>query len=202
MTNKAIKVNTLAADSVIMKQSKKIMLAAQSHTIITTYPTTIKQDEKIVLAAQSHTITKENIFIKNTQFRSFPIEDHCVEYLKINPKLYLFAEDKNSAMAKTFIAIDYKTIYLLSNQKKFHLYEYFDNDCKLKLYLDIDIKPYQIPENANREEYFDLIIQKSIDLMIKHLGEYNIINPQIIIQSSCRENKLSGHIIFTKCLIY
>jgi len=157
---------------------------------------THKQGSTDLPKSYSHTITKEKIFKEKTQFKFFETEIPCVEYLQTNPQLYLFAEDVNINMAKRFFAIDYKTIYSLSALKKFHLYEYFNNDDKLKLYLDIDIKSHQIPENINKLEYFDYIITKSINLMLIQLKEYGIDNPSIIVLDSNRENKLSGHIIF------
>lgn len=85
---------------------------------------------------------------------------------------------------------------MLSSKKKFHLYEYFGKDDKLKLYLDIDIKTHNIPPNSNKNDWFNKIVAQSIDLICNHIKHYNVINPQIIVLSACRKDKLSAHIIF------
>lgn len=142
------------------------------------------------------TITRDNIFKKQPHLIYFDKESPCLEYLKTQPNLHQFAEDLTCGMAKRFFAIDYDTIYSLSQLKKFHLYEYFDRDDKLKLFMDIDIKPHNIPEGVNREEYFDDIVNEGIELVVDQLKKYGINNPRTIILSSNRPDKLSAHVIF------
>jgi hypothetical protein len=152
------------------------------------------------------TITRDKIFLKNTNYRSYPewntikgcIEDIQNE-LKIN-NLYIFCEDMNNnkdgknKIIKNYLALDYDAVYKLSSKKIYHLYENYDIDEKVKLFIDIDIKEY--PDDINKDEYFDNIIDDSINLFIDKLKEKDIFNPQIIILKSSSENKLSSHVIF------
>lgn len=144
---------------------------------------------------QVHTIKRENLFAKQTQFKHFYTELPCVEYIKTKNNLHLFGEDVSADMRKQFYAIDYNTIYLLSKTKKFHLYEYF-NDEPLKLFLDIDIAPKNIPATADKQLLFDDIIATSIGLINDKLKEQDIENPEIIVLKSSSDIKLSAHIIF------
>ena len=157
---------------------------------------TIVKDELNIEKLQVHTITIENIFLKKPQFKWFHTEIECTDYIKLQPNLCHFGEDKNTKGAKRFLAIDYESIYLLSIMKKFHLYEYFSKTDKVKLILDIDIKNENIPENVDRPAFFDKIMTDSLNLALKSLESYNIVDPQIIMWASCQEKKLSGHIIF------
>lgn len=153
-----------------------------------------KEADTPILA--SHTITEENIFKKFTHNEVFPLQEYCLNYIKNKKKLYMFGEDKTTKGNKKFFALDHNTIYSLSAKKKFHLYEYFSQEDKLKLFLDIDIKPENIPKNVNKTEYFNNILDKSINTVTTHLEKYNITNPQYIILFSCGAGKLSAHIIF------
>lgn len=145
--------------------------------------------------SKSHTISTEKIFIKNPQFKYFHKKIPCLEYLTTHQNLYLFGEDINSDLAKRFYAMDYHSIFQLSQQKKFHLYEYFERDNPLKLFLDIDVKMGKMDKDQQLI-IFNKVCQESIDLVLKYLKLYNIQNPEIIILSSCREHKVSSHVIF------
>ena len=155
-----------------------------------------KNEKPDLPEADSHTITKENIFLKQTHSRVFYKETECQEYINSQQNLFMFGEDINGTFAKRYIATNYKTIYLLSNKKKFHLYEYFQKDDKIKLYLDIDIKSSKIPKESDKEEYFESIIEQCIEFIKEKLEPYAVADIQTIILSSCREDKLSAHIIF------
>ena len=126
-----------------------------------------------------------------------------LKYLNDNKitDLYLFSEDtinKKNITVKQFYCLDYKTVYLLSKQKKFHLYENYEENEKVKLFIDIDIKEF--PDDINKDEYFDDIIDKSIKLFTDKLKEKDIINPQIIILKSSSKDKLSSHVIFNNII--
>jgi hypothetical protein len=145
------------------------------------------------------TILSEKIFLENTNLYYHPLKADMLKYLNDNKitDLYLFSEDtfnKKNILVKQFYCLDYKTVYLLSKQKKFHLYENFEENEKIKLFIDIDIKDFD--KNIDRDIYFDEIINKSINLYVDELKKYNIINPQIIILKSSSDAKLSSHIIF------
>lgn len=156
----------------------------------------LKTEKADLPESTDHTITTDIIFEKFPHNKSFFREVQCLEYIKNKKSIYLFGEDYNAKSIKRFFGLNYKTIYLLSTQKRFHLYEYYGREDKLKLFLDIDIKSPDIPKNVNRTEYFNHVIKKSINTVIKHLKTYNINNSQIIILSACGESKLSAHIIF------
>lgn len=162
--------------------------------VLPAHPPTMKKP-KNVLPAQSSTINSQNIFRKNPQFKCFQTKLPCLEYLQTQPNLYLFGEDINAKLSKQFYAMDYQSIYQLSLMKKFHLYEYFEKGNQLKLFLDIDVKTDKL-DTIQQTELFEKVCQESINLILSHLKIYNIQNPEIIILSSCRENKVSSHIIF------
>lgn len=144
-----------------------------------------------------HTIKTDKNFTSQTRFKHFYTEAPCVEYIKTQKNLHLFGEDVSSDMRKQFYAINYNTIYLLSQTKKFHLYEYFNDTEPLKLFLDIDIAPKNIPEHADKQALFDEIIGDSIKLVTDILEiDHNIIKTPIIILKSSSDIKLSAHIIF------
>lgn len=147
--------------------------------------------------SQLHTIKKENIFTENTHFKHFYTEAPCTEYLSTLPALHQFGEDVDTVSGKKqFYAINYDAIYLLSKSKKYHLYEYYGNNELLKLFLDIDIKNEHIPENANRQQFFDDTLHDSISLITQKLQDHDIEKPEIIILKSSSDAKLSAHIIF------
>ena len=64
-----------------------------------------------------------------------------------------------------------------------------------KLFLDIDVKIDKF-DKLQESELFNKVCNDSINLVLEHLKLYNINNPQIIILSSNKENKVSSHIIF------
>lgn len=142
------------------------------------------------------TISTEKIFFKNTNFLYAETKKSILDHIKENNNLYIFSEDelKGNKIVKSFFAIDYETIYLLSKKKKFHMYENYERDEKIKLFIDIDIKEF--PDDINKDKYFDDIINKSIELFTDKLKEEDIINPEIIILKSSSETKLSSHIVF------
>ena len=145
------------------------------------------------------TISTEKIFIENTNICIAPKKQDIIDYINDNKitNLYLFSEDtinNEKKEVKQFYLIDYKSVYLLSKQKKFHLYENYEKNEKVKLFIDIDIKEF--PDDINKDKYFDEIIDKSINLYTDELKKYDIINPQIIILKSSSDTKLSSHIVF------
>ena len=145
------------------------------------------------------TILSEKIISEKTNICYAPLKSDIIEYFNINKNsnLYLFSEDtinNENKQVKQFYGLDYKTVYLLSKKKKFHLYENYERDDKVKLFIDIDIKEF--PDDINKNEYFDKIIVDSIKLFTDKLQESNIYNPQIIILKSSSEIKLSSHVIF------
>jgi hypothetical protein len=157
----------------------------------------IKMAHDVPASSHVHSIRTEKIFTEQTRFKHFYTEAPCVEYVNTQQNLHLFGEDKKADGTKQFYAINRATIYTLSKLKKFHLYEYYGNEQKLKLFLDIDIKPENIPETADKQILFDNYINDSIKLIVNKLEEdHGILNPQIIILKSSSDVKLSAHVIF------
>ena len=155
------------------------------------------------------TISTEKIFIENPHSIYSDSWDVITEHLNglKDTNLYCFAEDKTYIDKTTkeqkfiynYYALDYKSIYELSIQKKFHLYETYEAEQKIKLFLDIDIPINKVPEEfkKKKEKYLDKIINNIIDLINDKLTDYNEdIQPNIIILKSCNESKLSSHIIY------
>jgi len=158
-------------------------------------------NEEVAASSYPPTITGENIFIKNTNLYFSPTKLNILNHIKNNKliNLYLFSEDRlkdNGNIVKQYLLLDYKTVYLLSKKKRFHLYENYEANEKIKLFVDIDIKLTDDFKNTDKDEYFDKIIDNTIKLFTDDLIKYDIINPQIIILKSSSKIKLSSHIIF------
>lgn len=146
------------------------------------------------------TISTEKIFLENTNFLYAETKKSILEHIREHSDLHIFSEDelKGNKTVKSFFATDYETVYVLSKKKKFHIYENYERDEKIKLFIDIDIKEF--PDNINEDVYFDNIINKSIKLFTNKLKEKNVFNPEIIILKSSSETKLSSHIIFNNII--
>jgi hypothetical protein len=155
------------------------------------------------------TISTEKIFIENSHSIYSDSWDVITEHLNNlkDTNLYCFAEDKTYFDKKTkeqkfiynYYALDYESIYELSIQKKYHLYETYEAEQKIKLFLDIDIPISKVPDDYKKKKvkYLDKIINNIIDLINDNLTDYNEdIKPNIIILKSCNESKLSSHIIY------
>ena len=162
----------------------------------------------------AHTILEEKIFYEN-KVRSndlyfihntkwLPVKEHILTN-KLN-NLFVFAEDKpymkdnEEKHCYQYYALDYNTVYQLSYQKKFHLFECFEGDEHIKLFMDIDIKN---PDNLNslkeKQDYLNQIIDSSIKLVLDKINEihkYKIDDAKILIMKSDSFTKLSAHIIF------
>jgi hypothetical protein len=141
-------------------------------------------------------ISKEKIFKENPQNKLFYTKEKALEYLEKHKNLYLYSEDKDNESKKQFYILDRKTLFNLSIQKKFNLYEHVETNNQVKLFIDIDLKTKDIPKNKNAKKYFKNIIEDVIELLENKLIEYDIKNPSYIILDSSREDKLSTHIIF------
>ena len=126
----------------------------------------------------------------------FHEKESCLKYIKNNPNLYLVSEDKSTKLNKRFYALDHTILYQLSLKKIYNLYEGFEENDRIKLGIDIDIKKHNIPSNINRDNLFEQITAQSINLIVKELEKYKVFNPSIIIISANIEDKLSAHIVF------
>jgi len=143
-------------------------------------------------------INTENILLKNPHCKVFSKKDSALEYINNNKNnnLYLISEDISNFNHKKFYAIDHESLFLLASTKKYCLYECYEIGDKIKLSLDIDVKAKDIPSGSNRKMYFDNLIDRAINLIGLNLEKYKIKDPEIIVLQSCREDKLSAHIIY------
>ena len=165
---------------------------------------------KATQTSSLYTVLKDENFVNNTMAFKFEKQAPCIAYISAinNEKCYtendesmlhLFGEDISATSGcKQFYAMDRKTVYLLSKSKQAHLYEYYDDNVPLKLFVDIDIKNKDIPDKADRQQVFDDTVRVTIDLIKKNLIKSNpdCVDPQIIVLASSSDIKLSSHIIF------
>lgn len=161
------------------------------------FPTIILENEgAISRKTPAPTIAIDNIFKNQTQFKVFPVKDQCIEYIKNNPQLKMFSEDKTIKGNKRFYALSEGAVHELSKKKKYSLYENYEHEEMIKFCMDIDLKTTDLPKNAKKDELLDDIIGRSIELIKNQLSKYNVIDPQIIILTANTEQKLSAHIYF------
>jgi len=172
--------------------------------------TTVKENKQ-----SYHIILKENIFNKNKvrlnychNIRWLPVKEHIVNHQLNN--LFVFAEDKpymkngKENHCYQYYALDYDTVFKLSYQKMFHLFECFEGDEKIKLFLDIDIKNdskyiVNLKSDKKKQDVLNQIIDEAIKLVLDKINELNqnkINDAKILIMKSDSNMKLSAHIIF------
>jgi len=128
----------------------------------------------------------------------------ALDYIGQNPNLnlFLFSEDvAANCGAKRYYATTHETIHTFSAKKIYHLYENYEKEEPIKLFLDIDLKEEHIPTNFSlkaKEMLFNTTVNTSIDLMIIQLAKYNIEEDNIkyIVLTSSRKDKYSAHVIF------
>lgn len=144
-------------------------------------------------------ISRDKNIEKNPRyFTDFNTKIEAINYIKKFPEnnLYLFSEDRSAKLNKLFYTMTHENVYKVSKHKKFHFYECYERNELVKLHIDLDIKKEKIPKDAIRDSLFKSTILYAITSINKELEKYDIINPEIIILSSSRENKLSAHIIY------
>jgi hypothetical protein len=124
---------------------------------------TVLGEKEAPTSLSQPTISREKFFIKNTNLYVALKKQVILDYIKNNniTNLYLFSEDKiivkdnQENIIKQFYLLDYKTIYLLSKKKIFHLYENYEANEKIKLFIDIDIKLDDNNNIENKDDYFN-----------------------------------------------
>ena len=111
-----------------------------------------------------------------------PVKEHITNH-KLN-NLFVFAEDKpytkndKEEHCYQYFALDYDTVFELSYQKLFHLFECFESDESIKLFLDIDIGNDSIHiKNLNtieeKKDKLNQIIDESLKLVLDKINELN-----------------------------
>jgi len=105
-----------------------------------------------------------------------------------------------------YYTLDYDTIFELSYQKMFHLFECFEGDEKIKLFLDMDIdikndSKYIVNLKSDKEKQnvLNQIIDEAIKLVLDKINELNqnkLNDAKILIMKSESNTKLSAHVIF------
>ncbi len=140
----------------------------------------------------------ESIFKKNYGFYFHTKSNALDELLLYNDNnLHLFSFDitnKTNDIVKAFIVRKYNEIYkiLVSNPLK-NIYENFEGNNKVKLFIDLD---YKFEKHKEPHYSFNELCNAAIESVCIKLKNFNIINPSIIILSANTTEKLSAHIIF------
>lgn len=182
-----------AKGKTIMESSKKRV----RKTHFSNDPNTIIPQNDFDQINASKTKYIDNHSFDKTTYYTFQKKSEALEYIKKNNKLKLFCEDICEENAsKRFIASTYDNIYVLSKNKKSHIYECYENEQPLKLILDIDYKITNDQKNHHNINTFDDMLVICIDTITDKLKEYTHIDPLLIVLKSCRKDKLSAHIVF------
>ena len=116
---------------------------------------------------------------------------------KNDTKFHLFSEDLSETNgSKKFIVSTYDNIYCMSKNKKCNMYENYEANQPVKLILDID---YKQPKGKKMDNgAFDDLLKRCIEVVNDKIKEHlEDVVPKIIIIKSCREEKMSAHIIYT-----
>ena len=137
----------------------------------------------------------------HTNFNNkFSLKEQALEFIKNNPceDLHLFAEDKYKVNTKIFIVATKKEIYEKSLEKKYSLYEHYLSKQKVRLIFDVDIDLTKcvIPDNFNKDNYFDNTINRIIERSNIEISKYTNMIPEIIILTANTDIKKSCHIIY------
>ena len=156
-------------------------------------------DTKHTISTEKKFQSKISNFPKKIEpYKTFAKKTDAISYMSENPGTKLFSEDLNAENGmKRFIVSTYDKIYTMSKEKNKHMYENYEAEQPLKLILDIDLKLDTEDKKNKGINYFNDLIVRCIDAVNDQINHYTKIKPQIIILKSCREDKLSAHIIYT-----
>jgi hypothetical protein len=165
-------------------------------------PTNNETQNKIDPVQRIYTITTENYFMKNTHTvlpSPSPKKKECIDAIiaKNDKSIHLFSEDIAPEKGmKRFFGCNYETIYKYARTQKCHLYEHYEADDELKLFIDVDVYIKKIPENTNHKKYLRDLMMKVVLLINGELDKKGIKDPGVIILESNRDDKLSTHLIY------
>lgn len=142
----------------------------------------------------------------STPSHTIPLEKNFTVYSKkkqaeekIDDVMWFFPLDLNKSGAKQFAVTSRNEMYeRIKNGEIENGYEGFTADCKVKLFVDIDIKKNEVNKILfESDEYLNTVIDETIQLVNDNLSKYIDVKPQIIILSASTCDKLSAHIIYT-----
>jgi hypothetical protein len=177
---------------------KAIFQKSNSITIPITDTICLENNSKRSIAPKQQITRKKNNGVKfnsNTHF-SFNKKLDALNHIneKIDSVLKLFSEDLSTTNgSKKFIVSTYDNIYCLSKNKERNFYENYESDQQVKLILDID---YKTKNKTISVDAFDDLLKRCVVTVNNKIKEYTDITPIIIILKSCREEKMSAHIIY------
>ncbi len=144
-----------------------------------------------------YTLENKNLEKTHSNNSIYYLLEDAQKNLQENQFIFGFDYLKSSGdVVKRFINKTYKQIFRFINKEPIkNLYEYWNKDDKLKLFIDLDCKL------TNSNQYtFDYITETAIEATNKKLLEYNIKNPTYIILSANTNEKLSAHIIYPEVI--
>ena len=100
-------------------------------------------------------------------------------------------------VVKRFHLYTHPEIYkIISNNIHSYLYENYEANDPIKLFIDIDYKINNDSDNTT----IDLLINTTIDFLNNILSDYGYINTPIIVLNASTDIKLSSHIIFPRII--
>lgn len=189
-------------ESVLSQATRPKKVCKKQNSIATTTTDTIclENNSKRSITAKKQVPRKKNVgvnikFNTDTHF-SFNKKIDALNHIneKIDPVLKLFSEDLSTTNgSKKFIVSTYDNIYSLSKTKERNFYENYESDQQVKLILDID---YKTKNNTISADAFDDLLKRCIVTVNNKIKEHTDTLPIIIILKSCREEKMSAHIIY------
>lgn len=153
----------------------------------------------------SSTIPSEKNLKKSTQFKTFYEKKQALKYIDeqnaasaANDKnLYLFSEDKSDKSNKLFIVTTQTLIHKIVSAKQLSMYEHFEANQQVKLFIDIDLKTKDLTDKQDKNIVFESSIQMILQLVEGQLEKYNFPNKkEIIILTASTDIKMSAHIIY------
>ncbi len=154
------------------------------------------------LQKNSQEIPQNSIF-KKIYDNYYFTKSNAVDEMSLynSPDLKLFSFDipsKTNDIVKAFIVRDYHDIYKLLSRKPIkNIYENFEANDKVKLFIDLD---YKFAKNQQTHPSFDDLCNAAISSVNTKLIKFNIIDPSIIILSANTTEKLSAHIIYPEII--
>jgi hypothetical protein len=156
---------------------------------------------------KSPQITLPNNLTIEKKFSYFPKKDQAIDFLQNskNKDYRLFSEDviyyQKKNITKKYIVATEKSIFNWITHKNANIYECFELNQPVKLFIDVDYKT-KIYDSMKLSKLADDMIKNSINIINTELLKYGFKNPSIMVLKSHlairpgEENKISAHIIY------
>ena len=126
---------------------------------------------------------------------TFPYKTDALSAIEQQPEKRLFSEDIHEGEGnKRFFIANYEELFDMCYKKKRSFYENFEKGESVKLFLDIDYKPVDHPQ----ERYtFDYLLNETLKLVNDKLKkDYNIKKPKMIVMDATTDQKISMHVTY------